>query len=324
MVNSALSMVLRNHVETLAGADGRAVGTPGHKRARRYILDQIKPLNLTPYRGDSFELHYGTTADHFCNIIATAAGVSPSLPPLLIGAHYDTCGMMPGADDNAAAVAITLELCKLLCGKPLPRDVVFAFFDAEEPPHFLAPSMGSIRFYEDQMDQRKVHAVYILDLVGHDVPIAGLEDLMFVTGMESSNQWGSQLRGAEPSDSLRWAPVLNSYVGSMSDHHIFERHKHPYLFFSCGRWMHYHCPTDTPDRLNYSKMSVLTMCLLDLISRAGQVDFQDGKVDSTPDELHFLNTNVIPALSKMAPVEALRGRGDIDRLVSTILTRFQV
>ncbi len=28
-----------------------------------------------------------------------------------------------------------------------------------------------------------------------------------------------------------------------------------YLFLSCGRWAHYHQPTDTPDRLNYRKMA---------------------------------------------------------------------
>ena len=42
-------------------------------------------------------------------------------------------------------------------------------FDAEEPPYFCTPSMGSIRFYEDQLDQRGVQFALIFDLVGHDV-----------------------------------------------------------------------------------------------------------------------------------------------------------
>ena len=40
----------------------------------------------------------------------------------------------------------------------------------------------------------------------------------------------------------------------MGDHGVFRRNDVPYLFFSCGRWEHYHQPSDTPDRLNYEKM----------------------------------------------------------------------
>ena len=45
--------------------------------------------------------------------------------------------------------------------------------------------MGSIRFYEDQR-REEIHCAILLDLVGHDVPVPGLEDLLFITGMESA------------------------------------------------------------------------------------------------------------------------------------------
>jgi hypothetical protein len=41
----------------------------------------------------------------------------------------------------------------------------------------------------------------------------------------------------------------------------------PYLFFSCGRWQHYHQVTVTPDRLNYRKMARLIGLSIDLLSR---------------------------------------------------------
>ena len=318
------SEVLRQHVETLARSDGRAVGTDGHKRARNYICNQLDMLKLTPYSGPSFEIPYGRPSGQFSNIVATVPGTSRPAPPLLVGAHYDTCGMMPGADDNAAAVAIALELCRMFSTRSPARDIVFAFFDAEEPPHFLAPSMGSIRFYEDQMDARKVHAALVLDLVGHDVPIPGLEPIMFVTGMESSSKWSELLRMSEPPEKVRWAPVLNSYVGSLSDHHIFERTGHPYLFFSCGRWVHYHSPTDTPDRLNYDKMTVFTGVLADLIAQSVETDLPTDRADSTEGELYFLNKNLGPTLAKMQLAGTLRNRDDITRLVSNLLSRFSV
>src|SRR5690606_37898557 len=97
------------------------------------------------------------------------------------------------------------------------------------------------------------HCAVVLDLVGHDVPVPGIEDLVFVTGMESDPDLVLDLTGAV--DGVRVQPVLNRYVGDLSDHHVFRTHQRPFLFLSCARWQHYHMPTDTPDRLNYDKMA---------------------------------------------------------------------
>lgn len=51
-----------------------------------------------------------------------------------------------GADDNAAAIA--LEVAARLRARPAARPVVIAQFDAEEPPFFHAPAMGSTRFHD--------------------------------------------------------------------------------------------------------------------------------------------------------------------------------
>lgn len=60
--------------------------------------------------------------------------------PLLVGAHYDAMGddpgglRHPGATDNAAAVAVLLELARLLPHLPTPsrRPILLVAFDAEE------------------------------------------------------------------------------------------------------------------------------------------------------------------------------------------------
>ena len=57
---------------------------------------------------------------------------------MLLGAHYDTCDSLPGADDNAAAVAVLLDVAAQMPHETLERSVMLAFFDAEEPPHFLS------------------------------------------------------------------------------------------------------------------------------------------------------------------------------------------
>ena len=256
---------LRADVERLATSAGRMVGTPGHARACAYLCARLGDLALEPY-GDRFDLPY--SGGELANVIARVPGRNRSLAPVLIAAHYDTCGPLPGADDNAAAVAIALELAARLRTLPAERDLIVALFDGEEPPHFLGNAMGSIHWYHHQR-RDPIHCAIVLDLVGHDVPIAGKEDLVFVTGMESDP--GLVLDGLDR-PGVRVQPVLNRYVGDLSDHHVFRKNERPYLFLSCGRWQHYHQPTDTPDKLNYAKMDAIAGLAEGLIRKAGAAE----------------------------------------------------
>ena len=76
------------------------------------------------------------------NVLASLSGTDEWLAqaPLLIGAHYDALGddpdglRYPGATDNAAAVAVLLELARILprLSTPLRRPIMLVAFDAEE------------------------------------------------------------------------------------------------------------------------------------------------------------------------------------------------
>jgi len=77
---------------------------------------------------EGFGAAYRHSEQDFCNLLA----------PVLLGAHYDTCDSLPGADDNAAAVPVLLEVAAQMADETLERSVILAFFDAEEPPHFLS------------------------------------------------------------------------------------------------------------------------------------------------------------------------------------------
>ena len=250
-------------------------------------------------------------------------GKNPDLDPVLLGAHYDTCGPFPGAGDNAAAVAVLLSAASHLIEHPADRDIILAFFDAEEPPFFLEPTMGSIRFYEDQRRER-IHCAVVMDLVGHDVPIHGLEDLLFITGMESDPELAALLRETEPSSSVRIVPILNSYAGDLSDHHIFRVNRCPYLLLTCGRWEDYHEPSDTPDKLNYEKIEAIARYLCALTAGVSFANLQgpfEG-YDSTATEVYFLGKTVQPFLDNMGLDLQLRTRRDIDWLVEFMLTNF--
>ncbi len=61
----------------------------------------------------------------------------------VVGAHFDSCGFTPGADDNASGVAGLLELAVLLGReKSLPAHFELVAYNLEEPPFFAGPEIG--------------------------------------------------------------------------------------------------------------------------------------------------------------------------------------
>ena len=307
------TQALVDDVTTLATSAGRMVGTAGHRQARSYLARRLAELGLSPY-GESFELPYAR--DLMCNVIGVAPGRKPELPSIVLAAHYDTCGPLPGADDNAAAVAIALRVAERLLAEPASRSVVIGLFDGEEPPYSFGPQMGSIHWYHQQR-RGPVHCAIALDLVGHDVPVPGIEDLVFVTGMESDPElvfdWNHP--------GVRVQPVLNRYVGDLSDHHVFRTNRHPFMFLSCGRWEHYHARTDTPDRLNYTKMAAIAGLVESMIRRVDGArlagPFDGG--DTLALELETIGRHFGHVFGRGMK---LRGRTDIDAFVGMAMSSF--
>ena len=312
-------------VMALTADGGRNVGSPGHQRARDFIVTRLAELGASQYSGDSFLQPYGPKASRFANIIATIPGADSAKAPILLGAHFDTCGDIPGADDNAAAVAILLGVAESIQKTVCDRSVVLAFFDAEEPPYFQTSMMGSIRFYEDQRTG-PVHAAIILDLVGHDVPVEGLEDLLFITGAESDPGLEMAVRHSEPESGVRTVPTLNSYVGDLSDHHIFRENERPYLLLTCGRWEHYHMPTDTPDKLSIGKIEAVANYVVTLTESLCKSSL-DGPFlgnETLRTEIYFLDKNIQPTLRDLGIYLPLSTRSDVDRLVSLLMSQFDL
>ena len=306
-------MSIEDDIRALATDRGRAVGTDGHHAARSYLLQKLQNMDMAPYLPEGFEASYESAGELYHNIVAMMPGRDPSLEPILLGAHYDTCGSFPGADDNAAAVAIILDVAAEMAHVSRDRSVVLALFDAEEPPNFLSQSMGSIRFYEDQR-LTGFHCALILDLVGHDLPVPGLEDLLFVMGMETDYGLGEVIKDCPAGPSIRVLPTLSRYVGDMSDHHVFRVNHVPYLFLSCGTWEHYHQPTDTPEKLNYGKIEAISRYLLAIASAISmkQLSGPFEGYDSTDIELDYIHSVIYPVMEQMGRPIRVNDRRDID------------
>jgi Zn-dependent M28 family amino/carboxypeptidase len=125
-------------------------------RAREYLADALRALGLAP------QLHsYATGANVYARLDATTGGTQH----LVLGAHFDTVGLSPGADDNgsgvAAVLAVARHLQQLGCRS---RPVLFVLFDEEERGF-----VGSKEFARKLADDKlAVHSVHTVDQVAWD------------------------------------------------------------------------------------------------------------------------------------------------------------
>lgn len=332
---------LKNEVYELAQPEGRRVGTPGHDRARDLIVSKMVNIDLTPYQGDSFEMPYHNQGIDFTNIIGVVKSDFPEKAPLLIGAHYDTDeDSGSGADDNAAAVVLAMATAEYFQEKKkeLERDIIIAIFDAEEPPFYSSKSMGSDWFYSTQLDERGVQSAIIMDLVGHDVLIPDgvmpfgkfgqmaaqpvVKSLFFIIGAESAPEFPEMLGKAGDPKGLRVINALNSYVGDQSDHGVFRKNGVPYLFLTCGRWQHYHQPSDTPDKLNYHKIENILRYLITLTEEMSATELTPGiKENRNTVELECNSFKkafapFTPMVLKFMDIDQMETRSDINEVAS--------
>lgn len=353
---SAIIKQFKEDISALCKPKGRLVGSAEHRDARCYIIERLKSIGIEPYKSNSYEFPYRFGGESFVNIAGIHRSSNPNGKPLLIGAHYDSVIAAPCADDNAAAIAISLAAAKMLLKQTLNKDVIFAFFDAEEPPYFTSEVMGSVRFYKDHLNVHGVDAAIIMDLVGHDVVVPRyyfkgmgavewfiqlfssqngqdvafpfLRDILFITGAESHPNLQHIIQSTTIPMRLRILPTLNRYIGDMSDHGVFRINNIPYLFLSCGRWPYYHMPTDTPEKLNYSKMARIAKYLVGLTNSFSKctlpnISFQDIEDMTVDFEICSFKKACRPFHSlvlKYLGITDFSSRQDIDKLVSLILS----
>jgi Zn-dependent M28 family amino/carboxypeptidase len=109
---------------------------------------------------------WATDGAQYRNVVARIGPESGER--IAVGAHYDTAGPLPGADDDASGVAALLELAHLLARKPPPLTVELVADSLEEPPYFATPQMGSVQHANLLEDSGvPVRAMLALEMLGY-------------------------------------------------------------------------------------------------------------------------------------------------------------
>jgi Zn-dependent M28 family amino/carboxypeptidase len=112
------------------------------------------------------EQSYRVQGKSYRNVIAEFGPNSEER--IVIGAHYDTAGPFPGADDNASGVAALMELARLLNRQQPSLRVELVAFTLEEPPFFGTNAMGSSVHAKSLRKQDvRVRAMFSFEMIGY-------------------------------------------------------------------------------------------------------------------------------------------------------------
>lgn len=219
---------------------------------------------------------YSVQGKSYRNVVADFG--PPAGTVTVVGAHYDTCGAHPGADDNASGIAGLLALAKLLQVHPPAQPVELVAYTLEEPPFFRSSDMGSVRHAQAlKASGRTVRAVLVLEMLGtftdagdsQDYPLPGLSLLYGSRGnyLALVGSVGQGLLVRKVKAAFRGAtglPVKSINAPSaipgidFSDHRSYWVEGLPAVMFTDTAFYRnprYHTGADTPDRLDYPRMA---------------------------------------------------------------------
>ena len=213
-------------------------------------------------------------------------------PVFVVGAHYDSLRGTVGADDNASAVAVLLEVARELSriarAGGLGMTVRFIGFALEEPPVYGTGFMGS-RVYAREAKRRKerIDGMLCLEMVGYTCREPGCQrypfplgfmgyprhgDYIGIVGNVSSRGLTARLlgsfrkHGALPVSSV-WVPG-NGYLlptTRLSDHASFWDQGYKAVMLTDTAFYrnpHYHKRSDTMNTLDFGFMAALVSSLV--------------------------------------------------------------
>lgn len=228
-------------------------GSPANAAVRDYLLGRLRALGLTAdlqvaevaqsrvYDGDV--MISGARVE---NIVAVLPGRDHAAAPLLIMSHYDSVPNSPGAADDAAGVAATLETLRALKSAGVPRrDIVVLITDGEE-----IGLLGAKAFFEGHPLARRVGLVFNLEARG-----GGGRAQMFETGRENGEVVELLQRTAVSPSSSSLAVFLYEHMPNGTDFtEALEAEKRGLNFAFIGRQFDYHSPTSTPANLDQGSL----------------------------------------------------------------------
>lgn len=191
------------------------------------------------------------------NLIGVLPGEDRSAPAVVLMSHYDSAVGSPGAGDDAAGVAASLEAVRALIasGAPRRRDLIVLITDGEEQG-----LLGANAFFSQHALRARVGAVVNLETRGH----AG-RAFMFETGRMNGAMMGLYARAVRRPSTTSLAAFLYSILPNDTDFsHPRDLGVAGFNIAFIGEPFHYHSATAIPANLNEGSVQDLGNQTLDL------------------------------------------------------------
>jgi Zn-dependent M28 family amino/carboxypeptidase len=281
-VDPTLVESLTRHVDRLAGLIGpRHLGLPrAFAAAAAFVERELTDAGYTTSRQT-----YAVGNHEVANIAAELPGGRRKDEIVVVGAHYDSVWSTPGADDNASAVAVLIEVARLMRPLQPQRTVRFVGFACEEPPHFHMSDMGSqVYARECRTKGERIYGMLCLEMVGYYSTEPGSQKIApgiprifhpllprrgdFLAAVGNLRSWQLLWQFRRGFKRAVRFPLLSLALPEsiseirLSDNSSFWDQGYPALMLTDTSFLrnpHYHLATDTPDTLDYQRMAQVTI-----------------------------------------------------------------
>ncbi len=276
---------LRTHVamlsETFAPRNYRSLRNL--EKTAGYISNHFAQAN-----GRMSEQVYEVEGRKYRNVIVA---FGPEVEPrIVVGAHYDSCGDTPGADDNASGIAGLIELAYLLGQTELNQQIELVAYTLEEPPFFRTGDMGSARHaYRCRQNNVDIEGMISLEMIGYFSDKAGSQhfpspllklfypdtgNYIAVIGSMADRKLAKKVKV-----SMRSATDLpvhcmcapKGYPGiDFSDHRNYWNNDYTAVMITDTAFMRnlaYHGANDTLQRLDFDRMAKVVLGVYEVVVR---------------------------------------------------------
>lgn len=228
----------RDIQEKIVAPDGasRMLGSAANANARKFLLAELGKYGFKTETQHSLSCgHHGACAI-VDNVIGKLEGADPSLPAVLLSAHYDSVPASPGASDDGMGTAAVMEAARALgAGEKPKRSVVVLLADGEEDG-----LLGADAFVVSHPLAKTVKLAVNVDSRGSTGPSA-----MFETS--AGNAWLVSLMAADVRRPVTTSLFYEVYkrMPNDTDFTAVKRIAHGLNFANTAAIENYHTTTDS-------------------------------------------------------------------------------
>jgi len=294
---------------------GRSFRSEGGRKAAEYLAERFREAGLVSPPG--VRDHLQPIDGGGQNVVGLIEGAKDEY--LIVSAQYDSFGApFFGAADNAAGVAVMIEIARLAAARRLSRRVIFIAFDGGEQGRVGAD------FYARHpvAPIEKTVATVSLHNFGRGTSDY-LKEKIHLYGAEWSAQIRAVLESGSPDMMLFGVDTLDPLE---REHFDLSGRKIPYLLATNGPHYTAHNPQDVPGRLDFEAMvghaEQLSRVLDGLARYEGRFEWSESPVY---DPREASNRELMLKALRQAVINAPGNRAGLERLdeIALELRRFR-